>query len=78
MNRPKKALFLQHHGLTTASDTFEATVFWYVSREKFCQTHLLALAAVGSDAERIVEVGEKGADKFVSRVIWTLRSLSVV
>lgn len=58
---PKKAMILQNHGLLTCSDSVEATVFWYVSLEKLCQTHLLAMAAVGGDESRIAKVGDKEA-----------------
>ena len=58
---PKKAVILQNHGLLTCADSVEATVFWYVSLEKLCQTHLLAMAAVGGDESRIAKVGDKEA-----------------
>ena len=58
----KKAMILQNHGLLTCASTVEATVFWYVSLEKLCQTQLLALAAVGGDESKIKQVGrEEGA-----------------
>ena len=59
----KKAVILQSHGLLTCSDSVEATVFWFVSLEKLCQTQLLALAAVGGDQSRIKKVGEQKAKK---------------
>lgn len=62
----KKAMILQNHGLLTASDSVEATVFWYVSLEKLCQTQLLALAAVGGDESKIKSVGKQEAAKYVS------------
>ena len=59
----KKAAILQNHGLLTASNSVEATVFWYVSLERLCQTQLLALAAVGGDASKVKEVGKQEAAK---------------
>lgn len=59
----KKAMILQNHGLLTCSDSVEATVFWYISLEKLCQTQLLALAACGGASEKIVTVGKKEAAK---------------
>jgi ribulose-5-phosphate 4-epimerase/fuculose-1-phosphate aldolase len=61
----KKAGVLQNHGLLTCANSVEATVFWYVSLEKLCQTQLLATAAVGGDMSRIKQVGEKEAKKSV-------------
>lgn len=60
---PRKAMIMQSHGLITASDSVEATVFWYISLEKLCQTQLIALAAVGGAAEKIIKVGEREAAK---------------
>ncbi|KAK5736039.1 hypothetical protein LTR17_007710 [Elasticomyces elasticus] len=57
----KKAIILQNHGLLTASDTVEATVFWYVSLEKLCHVHLTALAAVGGDLNNIAQVKDEDA-----------------
>jgi len=57
----KKAAILQNHGLLTASNSIEATVFWYVSLEKLCQTQLLAMAAASYSGTKIVEVGDKEA-----------------
>ncbi|KAK4958046.1 hypothetical protein LTR10_004471 [Elasticomyces elasticus] len=57
----KKAIILQNHGLLAASDTVEATVFWYVSLEKLCHVHLTALAAVGGDLNKIVQVKDEDA-----------------
>jgi ribulose-5-phosphate 4-epimerase/fuculose-1-phosphate aldolase len=61
----KKAMILQNHGLLAAAGTVEATVFWYISLDRLCHTQLLALAAVGGDASRIVKVSEKAAAKYV-------------
>ncbi|KAK3069436.1 hypothetical protein LTR53_012219 [Teratosphaeriaceae sp. CCFEE 6253] len=55
----KKAIILQNHGLLTTADSVEATVFWYVSLEKLCHVHLMALAAVGGDLSKIIQVGEE-------------------
>jgi ribulose-5-phosphate 4-epimerase/fuculose-1-phosphate aldolase len=64
----KKAIILQNHGLLTAADTVEATIFWYVSLEKLCHVHLMALAAVGGDVSKIVEVEEKDAAEYVQAI----------
>jgi hypothetical protein len=61
----KKAAILQNHGLLTCANSVEATVFWYVSLEKLCQTQLLAMAAVGGDISKIKQVGEEEAKKSV-------------
>ena len=62
---PKKAAILQNHGLVTMSDSVEATVFWYISLEKLCQTQLLAMAAAAYTGKKIVEVGEEEVKKYV-------------
>nr|POE63123.1 meiotically up-regulated gene 14 protein [Quercus suber] len=59
----KKAAILQNHGLITCGATVEATVFWYVSLEKLCGTHLAARAACGGREEEIVKVGDQEAAK---------------
>ncbi|KAI0315560.1 class II aldolase/adducin N-terminal, partial [Amylostereum chailletii] len=38
----KKAAILQNHGLLVATNTIEATVFFYISMEKCCQVQMLA------------------------------------
>lgn len=58
-------MILQNHGLLTVSNSVEATVFWFVSSEKLCHTQLLALAAVGDSSDKIKEVGQQEAAKFV-------------
>ena len=57
----KKACILANHGLLTASDSVEATVFWFVSLEKLCHTQLLAMAAVDGSGGKIVDVGDEEA-----------------
>jgi ribulose-5-phosphate 4-epimerase/fuculose-1-phosphate aldolase len=57
----KKAIILQNHGLLAASGSVEATVFWYISLEKLCQTHLIAMAAANSTGVAIKEVGDAEA-----------------
>ena len=59
----KKAAILQNHGLLTCAPTIEATVFWYCSLEKLCQTQLLAMSAVGGDLSKIKTVGGEQAKK---------------
>ena len=61
----KKAMILHNHGLLTAANTVEATVFWYVSLEKLCHVYLTTLAAVGGDASKIVRVKEEDAKEYV-------------
>lgn len=53
----KKAAILQNHGLLTASDSIEATVFWFVSLEKLCHTSLMAMAACACPGITMKEVG---------------------
>lgn len=62
----KKAAILQNHGLIACANSIEATVFWYISLERLCHTHLLALAAVGGREEEITRVGEDEAAKYGS------------
>ncbi|KAK4539696.1 hypothetical protein LTR36_010459 [Oleoguttula mirabilis] len=57
----KKAIILQNHGLLTTASSVEATVFWYVSLDNLCNVHLTALAAVGGDLSRIVQVKDEDA-----------------
>jgi ribulose-5-phosphate 4-epimerase/fuculose-1-phosphate aldolase len=56
---------LQNHGLLTTADSVEATIFWYVSLEKLCHVHLVAMAAVGGDLKRIVQVKDEDAAEYV-------------
>jgi len=57
----KKAVILQNHGLLTTGESVEACVFWFISLEKLCHSHLMALAAVGGDESKIVKVHEEDA-----------------
>ncbi|KAK5037190.1 hypothetical protein LTR13_004995 [Exophiala sideris] len=57
----KKACILQNHGLLTAAASVEATVFWFVSLEKLCQTQLLAMAAAAGGGHQIKAVGDAEA-----------------
>ncbi|KAF9030777.1 class II aldolase/adducin domain-containing protein [Panaeolus papilionaceus] len=41
----KKAAILQNHGILVATDSIEATVFFYIALERACQVQLLADAA---------------------------------
>jgi len=43
----KKAVILQNHGLLVATDTIEATVYFFTALERACQAQLLADAAAG-------------------------------
>lgn len=58
----KKAVILSSHGLLTASDSVEATVFWFSSLERLCQSALIQMAAVGGDISKIPVVGGKEAE----------------
>lgn len=58
----KKAVLLMNHGLLTAANTVEATVFWYVMLEELCQTTLLSLAAVGGDIKKLHIVPDEFAE----------------
>jgi ribulose-5-phosphate 4-epimerase/fuculose-1-phosphate aldolase len=52
---------LNHHGLLTVANTVEAAVFWYIALEEPCQRALASLAAVGSDARRLLLVKDESA-----------------
>jgi len=68
----KKAVILQNHGLLVATNTIEATVFYYKSLEKCCQVQLMAEAAAASRNEQPVKVGEEeAADTY--KTVGTLR-----
>ena len=41
----KKACILQNHGLLTVGETVDATIWWFISMERCCQSQLMAQAA---------------------------------
>ncbi|KAK5474384.1 hypothetical protein LTR55_009881 [Exophiala xenobiotica] len=57
----KKACLLQNHGLLTAGQSIEATVFWFVSLEKCCQAQLLADAAAAGRGNSTVKINNEDA-----------------
>lgn len=58
---PRKAALLANHGLLTVGASIEATVFWFASLDKCCQSQLMAEAAVASTGIPIVKIGEEEA-----------------
>ena len=65
----KKAIFLANHGILTASDTIEATVFWFVSFNKLCKIQLDLMAAVGGDISRLYQIDPDVARKYGARIV---------
>ncbi|TFK29875.1 class II aldolase/adducin domain-containing protein [Coprinopsis marcescibilis] len=57
----KKAAVLQNHGLLVATDSIEATVFFYIALEKACQTQLLADAAAANYGRKPIQISEEEA-----------------
>lgn len=58
---PRKACLLQNHGLLTCADTVEATVFWFISLDRCCQTQLLADAAAAGRGGSTVKIADDDA-----------------
>ncbi|KAH7103635.1 class II aldolase/adducin domain-containing protein [Auriculariales sp. MPI-PUGE-AT-0066] len=57
----KKAAILQNHGLLIATDSIEATIFFYKSLEKSCQVQLMADAAAQGRGIKAVRIDEADA-----------------
>ncbi|CAA7271762.1 unnamed protein product [Cyclocybe aegerita] len=57
----KKAAILQNHGLLVATNTIEATVFFYIALEKACQVQLLADAAAAGSGQATVKITPEDA-----------------
>ncbi|KAF8150074.1 class II aldolase/adducin domain-containing protein [Crassisporium funariophilum] len=57
----KKAAILQNHGLLVATDSIEATVFFFIALEKACQVQLLADAAAAGKGRTTVKISREEA-----------------
>ncbi|KAJ2913741.1 hypothetical protein MD484_g6670, partial [Candolleomyces efflorescens] len=62
-NSDSQAAILQNHGLLVATNTIEATVFFYIALERACQAQLLAEAAAGARGGRPIRIPEEEALK---------------
>lgn len=69
----KKAILLQNHGILTVGQTIEATVFWFMSMERCCQSQLLADAAAQGRGGATVKIDEEDAD-FTFKSVGTPRA----
>jgi len=58
---PRKAALLANHGLLTVGPSIEATVFWFASLDKCCESQLMAEAAVPATGIPIISIGEQEA-----------------
>jgi len=52
----KKAAILQNHGLLVATDTIEATVYFFAAMERACQAQLLADAAAAGRGQPTIKI----------------------
>ncbi|KAF6765141.1 class II aldolase/adducin domain-containing protein [Ephemerocybe angulata] len=59
----KKAAILQNHGLLVATNSIEATVFFYIALERACQSQLMADAAAGAHGRRPLKIPDEEALK---------------
>ncbi|EAU88311.1 class II aldolase/adducin domain-containing protein [Coprinopsis cinerea okayama7 len=57
----KKAAILQNHGLLVATNTIEATVFFYIALERACQAQLMADAAAGAHGRTPIKISDEEA-----------------
>jgi len=57
----KKAAILQNHGLLVATDSIEATVFFFIAFERACQAQLLADAAAAGRGKSTVKISAEEA-----------------
>ncbi|RXW24158.1 hypothetical protein EST38_g1743 [Candolleomyces aberdarensis] len=62
-NSDSQAAILQNHGLLVATNTIEATVFFYIALERACQAQLLADAAAGGRGGRPLRIPDEEALK---------------
>lgn len=56
-----KAAILQNHGILVATDSIEATVFFYIGLEKACQVQLMADAAAAGTGIPTVKISSEEA-----------------
>ncbi|KAJ3521871.1 hypothetical protein NMY22_g12131 [Coprinellus aureogranulatus] len=59
----KKAAILQNHGLLVATNSIEATVFFYIALERACQAQLMADAAAEARGGRPIRIPDEQAHK---------------
>ncbi|PPQ87973.1 hypothetical protein CVT25_001052 [Psilocybe cyanescens] len=57
----KKAAILQNHGILVATDSIEATVFFFIALEKACQVQLMADAAAAGKGKATVKIAPDDA-----------------
>ncbi|KIM49189.1 hypothetical protein M413DRAFT_438355 [Hebeloma cylindrosporum] len=57
----KKAAILQNHGLLVATNSIEATVFFFIALEKACQVQLMADAAARGTGKSTVKITPEDA-----------------
>ena len=58
---PRKAAFLQNHGMLTCGKSIESAVHWFVYLDQVCHTQLLADAAAGGRGSQTVKVTDEEA-----------------
>lgn len=58
---PSQAAILQNHGLLVATNSIEATVFFYIALERSCQSQLMADAAAAAHGRRPLQIPEADA-----------------
>lgn len=54
-------MILQNHGLLVATNTIEATVFFFTAMERACQAQLLADAAAAGRGQPTVKINSEEA-----------------
>ncbi|PPR03538.1 hypothetical protein CVT24_007024 [Panaeolus cyanescens] len=57
----KKAAILQNHGILVATDSIEATVFFYIALERACQVQLMADAAAAGRGRSTITIPDEEA-----------------
>jgi len=57
----KKAAILQNHGILVATNSIEATVFFFIALERACQVQLMADAAAAGSGRRTVKISPEDA-----------------
>ncbi|KAF9567510.1 class II aldolase/adducin domain-containing protein [Agrocybe pediades] len=57
----KKAAILRNHGILVATDSIEATVFFFIALEKACQVQLMADAAAAGTGRKTVKIPPEDA-----------------
>jgi len=57
----KKAAILQNHGILVATDSIEATVFFFIALERACQVQLMADAAAAGSGKATIKIAPEDA-----------------